>query len=77
MGELEDFVGCMIKHDHTNMTLIISQLVLINKITQGFNEDVKSLMTFNIPDKSHKGDVRNQLKDTKYHTIYRRDTGVV
>ena len=43
-------------------------------MTQGFNEDLKSLMTINTPAKPHKEVVRNQEIDPKYHTIYRRDT---
>ena len=58
------------------MTLNISQPDLINKMTQLFNEDVKSLMTFNTIVTPNKGIVRNQETDTKYHTIYRRGTGV-
>ena len=60
MGELEDFVGCTIKRDLAKTTLKISQTDLINKTTQGFNEDVKSLMTFNNPTTPHKDFVRNQ-----------------
>ena len=60
MGELEDFVGCTINRDLTRMTLKISQPDLITKITQGFNEDLKSLMNFNNPDKLNKGILRNQ-----------------
>ena len=60
MGELEDFIGCTIKRDLTKMTLNISQPDIINKTTQGFNEDMQSLMTFNTPATSHKGVVRNQ-----------------
>ena len=41
MIETEDFVGFTIKRDLTKMTLNISQPHLINKVTQGFNEDVK------------------------------------
>ena len=59
MGELEDFIGCTIKRDLTKMTLNISQPDIINKTTQGFNEDMQSLMTFNTPATSHKGVVRN------------------
>ena len=33
-------------------------------------------MTFNTSDTPHKRIVRYQETDTKYHTIYRRDTGV-
>ena len=32
MGELEEFVGCVIKRDLTNMTLNVSQPDIINKI---------------------------------------------
>ena len=59
-GPLEDFVGCMIKCDLTKMTLKIYQPYLIAKITQVFNDYMKLLMTFNTPDKSHKGIVHNQ-----------------
>ena len=58
------------------MNINISQPDLITKTTQGFNEDVKPLMTFNTPATPHKGNVPNQETDTKYHMIYRRDTGV-
>ena len=59
MGELEEFIGCAIKHDLTNMTLNIYQLDIINNTNQGFNGDVKSRMTFNTPATPHKGIVRN------------------
>ena len=36
------------------------QTDLINKMTQIFNEDVKSLMTFNTPATPHKGIVHNK-----------------
>ena len=65
MGELEDFVGCAIKRDLTNMTLNIYQPDIINKMNQGFNGDVKLLMTFNTPDTPHQGIVSNQEIDTK------------
>ena len=55
MGELEYFVGCMIKHDLTKMTLNISQPDIINKMIQLFNEYFKSLMAFNTPATPHKG----------------------
>ena len=42
-----------------------------SKMNQWFNEDVKSLMTFNTLDTLYKVIVRNQETDTKYHTIYR------
>ena len=54
MGELEEFLECTIKCDLTKMTINISQHHLINKITQEFNEDMKSLMTFNTQDAPHK-----------------------
>ena len=75
-GELEDFVECTPKCDLTKMTLKIYQLHLIIKMTQGFNEDVKSLMTFNTPYTSYKGVVSNQETDKKNRMIYRRDTVV-
>ena len=65
MGELVDFIGCVIKLDLTKMTLKIYQPDLINKMTQVFNEDVKSLMTLNTPATPHKWIVRNQETDTK------------
>ena len=64
MGELEDFVGFTIKHDLTNTTLNISQPDTINKMTQVFNGDLKSLMTFNTPYTPHKGIVSNKKTDT-------------
>ena len=60
MGELENAIGCMIKCDLTKMTLNIYQPDLITNTTQGFNEDVKSLMTFNNSSKPQKGIVGNQ-----------------
>ena len=60
MGELEDFVECTIKSDLTKTTLKISQPHLINKITQGFNKDVKSLMKFNNPATTQEGIVFHQ-----------------
>ena len=65
MGELEDFVGCMIKRDLTKMTLKISQPRLINKTNQVFNKDMKSLLAFNTPYQRHKGIVHNQETDEK------------
>ena len=41
MVELEDFTGCMIKNDLPKMNLNTYQPYLINKITKGFNKDVK------------------------------------
>ena len=60
MIELEDFVGCLIKHDFTKMTLKISQPYLITNMNQLFNKDDKSLMNFNTPATPHKGIVCNQ-----------------
>ena len=65
MGKLEDFIGCTIKRDLTNMTLNIYQPNLIYNMNPGCNKDVKLLMTFNTPDTPHKGIVRNQETDTK------------
>ena len=42
------------------MTLNTYQTHLITKIIQVFNEYLKSLVTFNNPDTSHEGIVRNQ-----------------
>ena len=65
MGELDYFIGCTINRDLTKMILKIYQPDLINNMTQVFNEDVKSLMTFNTLATTHKGIVRNQETDTK------------
>ena len=79
MGELEDFVGCTINWDLTKMTLNIYQSDLTTKVTQVFNKDVKSLMTFNTPDIPHKGIVRNQETDKtiSYDIQKRCRSGVV
>ena len=81
MVELEDFIGCMIKRDLTKTTINIFQPYLINKTTQGFNEDVKSLMTFNTPTTPHKVIVCNQEADTKIlyniHKRYRSGIGFI
>ena len=78
MGELKDFVGCAIKRDLTNMTLNIYQPDIINKMNQGFNGDVKSLMTFNTPATPHQVIVSNQETDTKmlYDINKRYMTGI-
>ena len=60
MGETEEFIGYTINCDLTKTTLNISQPDLINKTTQGFNEDAKLIMDLNTPTKKHKGIVRNQ-----------------
>ena len=65
MGELEDFVGCMINHDITNMNLNIYQPDIITKMTQVFNKYVKSLMCFKTPATPHKGIVCYKETDTK------------
>ena len=48
-------------------------------MTQGFNKDLKYLMTFNTPPKPHKGVVRNQEIDTNFsyniQKIYRSVIG--
>ena len=54
MGKLEDFVGCTVRHDLIKMTLKIYQPHLITKITQVFNEYMKSLIKFNAPADPHK-----------------------
>ena len=66
----------MIKLELTKMNLKIYQPDLINKMTQGFNKHVKSLMNFNTPATPHKGILRKQEKVTKYQTKYIRDTEV-
>ena len=65
MGELEDYKKCVIKRDLTKITLNIFQPDIINNMTQGFNKDVKSLMTFNTLDIPHTVIVSNQETDTK------------
>ena len=60
MGGLEKHLWYTIKHYLTKMTLKIYQPDIITNMTQGFNKDMKSLMTFNIPDTPHKGIVCNQ-----------------
>ena len=53
----------MIRRDLTKMTLDIYETDIITKITQRFNEDVKSHMTYNAPDTPHKGILHNQETD--------------
>ena len=55
----------MIKCELDKMNLEISQSYLIKKLIQGFNNDVKSRMTFNNPVTQHKGIVRKQEIGTK------------
>ena len=55
----------------------MSEPNIISNITQGFNYDVKSLMTSNTPAIPHKGVVHKQETGTKTNQIiYRRDNGV-
>ena len=58
------------------MNLNISQPDIIKKMTQGFNKDVKLIMTFNTPDTPHQGIVCNQEKYTNISDNLRKDTGV-
>ena len=60
MGEVDDFVGCKIKRDLTNITLKIYQPHIINNMIQWFKEDVKSLITSDTPTTPHKVVLRNQ-----------------
>ena len=46
---MEKILGYKIKRDLNNITLNISQSHLISKLTQVFNDEVKSLMTLNTP----------------------------
>ena len=74
MGELEEILGCKINRDLTKTTFNIYQPDITNNTTQGFNDDVKLLWTFNTPATPHKGIVCNQEIDTKIsyypHNIY-------
>ena len=65
MGKLEDFVGCTVRRDLAKMTLKIYQPHLITKMTQVFNEYVKSLMDFNTTYSTHKEAVSNQETEMK------------
>ena len=47
MVPLEELLGLTIKRDLNKMNLNISQSQLIAKMTQLFNNDTKSLITFN------------------------------
>ena len=49
MGELEEFLEFTIKRDLTKTAIKISQPDLTTNMTQGFHEDVKSLMDLNTP----------------------------
>ena len=78
-GELEDFLGCIIKRELTKMILKISHLNLISNMNQGFNKGFKLLMTFNTPATPHKRILCNQEIETKIshdlHKIYRSGVG--
>ena len=63
MDEVEDLLGCMMKHDFDKTILRTYQPCLVNKMTQRFNENVKSLMTFNNPSTPHEGIIINQETD--------------
>ena len=69
----------MIKLELTKMNLKIYQPDLINKMTQGFNKYVKSLMILNTPDTPHKGILSKQEIDVKIpynlQKIYRSGVG--
>ena len=65
MDELEDFLGSTLNCDLTNMTINIYQPHIITKMTQGFNKDMISLITFDTPATPHKGIVCNQETDEK------------
>ena len=56
MGELEYLVGCKINRYINKINLNIYQQYIINKITQVFNEDVKSIITCNTPSTPYNGD---------------------
>ena len=62
----------MIRQDLINMTLKRSQPHQTTKMTQGFNEYVKSVMTFNTLVTPHKGVLHDQETDTKYRKIYKK-----
>ena len=78
-GELEDFLGCIIKRELTKMILKISHLNLISNMNQVFNKGFKLLMTFNTPATPHKRILCNQEIETKIshdlHKIYRSGVG--
>ena len=60
MVKLVEFVGCVVKHDLTKMTLKIYQPRLITKMTKIFHEYVNSLMKFNTSAFPHKRIACNQ-----------------
>ena len=65
MGSLEDLAGCTINRDLDRMTLNISWYHLITKMNQGFNNDMKSLITLNTPVTPYEGIIRKQETGTK------------
>ena len=65
-GIQEYFARCTVKRDLTKMNLKISWTQLITKTTQGFNEDIKSIMTFYTLDTPHKCILRIQDIDMKF-----------
>ena len=75
MGELEDFTWFTIKRDLTKTNLNIYQPDLINKMTQVFNKNVKSLMTFNILATPIRVLYVINKQTQKYQIIYIRVTG--
>ena len=79
MGDLEGFLGCVIRRDLTDINLNVSQTDIINKMNQGFKGYLKSLMTFNAPATPYKGSLSNQETDTKIsyhiHKSYRSGIG--
>ena len=61
MGLPEKCVGYTIECDLTNNTLNISHLDLITKTTQGFNNDVKTIIKYNTPDTTYTGIVQKYM----------------
>ena len=59
------------------MNPVIFQPRLTAKISQGFNDDMRSIITFNTPSTPHKGVYVNIKREQNIQTIYRRDTIVV
>ena len=78
MGEPENFAGCIIKRDLNKIAFNVYQPDLITKMTHEFNEDMKSLITFNTPDIAYKVIVHSQKTDTKisYNLHKRYRSGV-
>ena len=69
MGALEWFIECTINCELTNTTLNISQPDIITKMTKGFKEDVKSLITFKPPKNRIRGLYKINKQTQKYHKI--------